>query len=176
MYLDYFFPVYADTKGMSTASIGHIFLLYGISTSYIGAFLCSFLSKKIKNIILMSSLLALLGVGMGWFALSDSIVYAVALVLLIAVIDGIMPSLQYRYVYSLEISKRIGISRIIGIEGAFSSAIRGVAPVIFGFVMMYGNRGLLFTGILVVIVAILFMFINKLSNKGVISDEKTIGV
>lgn len=175
MYLDYFFPVYADTKGMSTASIGHIFLLYGIATSYIGAFLCSFLSKRIKNIVLMSSLLALLGIGMGWFAVSDSIVYAVALVLMIAVIDGIMPSLQYRYVYSLEISKKIGISRIIGIEGAFSSAIRGVAPVIFGFVMMYGNRGLLITGIIVVLVATLFLFINKFSGKGVISDEETPG-
>lgn len=173
MYLDYFFPVYADTKGMSTASIGHIFLLYGISTSYIGAFLCGFLSKKIKNIILMSSLLTLLGAGMGWFALSDNIVYAVALVLLIAVIDGIMPSLQYRYVYSLEISKQIGISRIIGIEGAFSSAIRGVAPVIFGFVMMYGNRGLLITGIVVIAFAVSFLCINKFSGKGVISDEKT---
>jgi predicted MFS family arabinose efflux permease len=174
MYLDYFFPVYADTKGMSTASIGHIFLLYGISTSYIGAFLCSFLSKRIKNIILMSSLLTLLGVGMGWFALSDNVVYAVALVLLIAVIDGIMPSLQYRYVYSLEISKKIGISRTIGIEGAFSSAIRGVAPVIFGFVMMYGNRGLLVTGIVVVVFALSFLCINKFSSKGVVSDEKTV--
>ncbi len=176
MYLDYFFPVYADSKGMSTASIGHIFLLYGISTSYIGAFLCNFLSKKIKTIVLMSSLLALLGVGMGWFALSDSIVYAIALVLMIAIIDGIMPSLQYRYVYTLEISKKIGISRIIGIEGAFSSAIRGVAPVVFGFVMMYGNRGLLVTGVIVVAVAISFLFINKFSSKGVISDEKTIGM
>lgn len=173
MYLDYFFPVYADAKGMSTASIGHIFLLYGISTSYIGAFLCGLLSKKIKNIILMSSLLTLLGAGMGWFALSDNIVYAVALVLLIAVIDGIMPSLQYRYVYSLEISKQIGISRIIGIEGAFSSAIRGVAPVIFGFVMMYGNRGLLITGIAVIAFAVSFLCINKFSGKGVLSDEKT---
>lgn len=176
MYLDYFFPVYADTKGMSTASIGHIFLLYGISTSYIGAFLCSFLSKKIKNIILMFSLLTLLGVGMGWFALSDSIVCAIALVLMIAVIDGIMPSLQYRYVYSLEISKKIGISRIIGIEGAFSSAIRGVAPVIFGFVMMYGNRGLFITGIIVAAFAILFLCVNKFSGRGVTDDEKTIGM
>ncbi len=176
MYLDYFFPVYADAKGMSTASIGHIFLLYGISTSYIGAFLCNLLSKKIKTIVLMSSLLTLLGVGMGWFALSDSIVYAIALVLMIAVIDGIMPSLQYRYVYTLEISKKIGISRIIGIEGAFSSAIRGVAPVVFGFVMMYGNSGLLVTGIIVVAAAISFLCINKFSNKGVISDEKTIGM
>jgi len=176
MYIDYFFPVYADAKGMSTASIGHIFLLYGISTSYIGAFLCSFLSKRIKNIILMSSLLALLGVGMGWFALSDSLVFAVALVLMIAVIDGIMPSLQYRYVYSLEISKRIGISRTIGIEGAFSSAIRGVAPVIFGFVMMYGNRGLLFTGLIVIVAAVLFLLVNRISKKGVISDEETVGM
>lgn len=176
MYIDYFYPVYADTKGMSTAGIGHIFLLYGISTSYIGAFLCNFLSKRIKNVVLMSSLLALLGVGMGWFAIGDTIAYAVALVLLIAVIDGIMPSLQYRYVYSLEISKKIGISRIIGIEGAFSSAIRGIAPVIFGFVMMYGNRGLLITGLVVVVTAVVFLIVNKFSSKGVISDEETVGM
>jgi len=96
------------------------------------------------------------------------------MVLLIAVIDGIMPSLQYRYVYSLELSKQIGISRIIGIEGAFSSAIRGVAPVVFGFVMLYGNRGLLITGIIVVAFALLFFCINKFSAKGVINDEKTV--
>jgi len=174
MYLDYFFPVYADSKGMSTASIGNIFLLYGIATSYIGAYLCNFLSKRIKTIILMSSLLGLLGAGMGLFAINDTLVYAISLVLLIALIDGIMPSMQYRYVYTLKISKEIGISRIIGIEGAFSNAIRGLAPIVFGFTMMYGNKGLLVTGIVVFAFAIAFLLINKFSKKGVLSDGETI--
>lgn len=171
MYLDYFFPVFADSKGITTATIGHVFLLYGIATSYIGAYLCRFLTKHIKNIVLMSTLLLSLGIFMGTFAMSDTLILAIAFVLYIAVVDGIMPSLQYRFVFSLGTSKRLGISYALGIEGAFSSAIRGIAPLVFGLAMMYGNKGLMVSGIVVIICAIVFFILNSKERNEEICEE-----
>lgn len=165
MYLDYYFPVYADSRGMSTANIGHIFLLYGIMSSYIGAYLCRVLSPKIRTAVFMSLLLLVLAVFMGTSALWNSIALASFFVLLMGVVDGIMPSLQYRYVFSLDIAKRLGISRAIGIEGAFSGAIRGVAPIVFGFAMIYGSRGIAAAGVSVLAAAVLFAVINGSSER-----------
>ena len=159
MYLDYYFPVFAASKGMSTGNIGHV-LLYGIATAYVGTYLCNKLSKSFKTVLLMSGLLFLLGVFMGIFSLNSYLVLAVAYVLLIGIVDGIMPSLQFRYVFSLDISKRLGISRVLGMEGAFIGIIRSVSPLIFGFAMMHGAAGLLISGIIVMVVAVLFLMLS----------------
>ena len=161
MYLDYFFPVFADKSGMSTGNIGHVFLLYGISTAYIGTYLCGMLSKRVKTLMLMSGLLFLMGAFLGLFALNQNLILAVAFVLFIGIIDGIMPSLQYRYVFSLPISRRLGVSRVLGIEGAFIGIVRGISPLIFSFAMIYGSTGLLISGIIILIAAVLFKTLNR---------------
>ncbi|MDF2921502.1 MAG: Major Facilitator Superfamily Protein [Paenibacillaceae bacterium] len=171
MYLDYYFPVYADSQGLSTANIGHIFLLYGIMTSYVGAYLCRVLTPVIRTTALMSLLLLVMAVFMSVSALWNSVALAAFFVLLMGTVDGIMPSLQYRYVLSLDIARRLGISRAIGIEGAFSGAIRGVAPVVFGLAMIYGGLGIAAAGGIVLAAAVLFALVNNSSeHKGVMMD------
>lgn len=161
MYVDYFFPVYADSNGMTTTGIGNVFLMYGILTSYVGSFLCKYLSKRIRTVFFATLTLALLGINLSLFAVLESLAYATAFMLLIAIADGIMPSLQYRFVYSLDITKQIGLSRVIGMESAFGNAIRGIAPVIFGTAMLFGGTGLLIAGVLVFILSILFLAVNR---------------
>ncbi len=160
MVLDYYFPIYGDKEGMSTASIGHVFLLYGVVTSYLGAFLCRFLSRKIPTAVLMSGILLLLGAFLGLSALWGGLYPAIGLVLFIAVADGIMPSLQYRFVLSLELAGRLGISRVIGLEGAFAGMVRGASSFIFGLAMLHGSTGLFLAGVLVMAAALLFGFVN----------------
>lgn len=161
MYVDYFFPVYADTNGMTTTGIGYVFLLYGVMTSYVGAFLCKHLSKRIRTVIFATATLAFLGINLSLFAAVEGLVYATAFMLMIAVADGIMPSLQCRYIYTLDITKRIGLSRVIGMESAFGNAIRGVAPVVFGAAMLLGNTGLLVAGALVLTFSLFFLLVNR---------------
>ena len=83
------------------------------------------------------------------------------IVLLIGIADGVMPSAQFEYLYHLPLSKKLGFSKTLGIEGFFSSLIGAAAPVVFSVLMMYGNGGLVVVALVVCICAILFAAINK---------------
>ncbi len=166
MFVDYLFPVFANGQGMSTAQIGYVFLAYGVATSYIGTFLCRVLSKKIRTVLLMSSLVLALAAGLGVFSIYNNIALAIAMVLLIALCDGIMPSLQFKLVYDLPTTRKIGFSRALGIEGFFTGAISAIAPVVFSFVMTKGNLGFTIASSLVAACAILFGAINRKVKEG----------
>ncbi len=170
MFVDYFFPVYSDGHGLSTDMIGYVMLAYGIVTSYIGAFLCNIVSRRFTPVRMMSILLLILGGSFFLFGVKDKIVFAVIIVLLIGASDGIMPSMQFDYLYNLPLSKRLGFSKTLGIEGFFSSAIGGVAPLVFGVVMMRGTKGLLLVAAFLAFCAVCFSFFDK--RKGRCGDAE----
>lgn len=166
MFVDYLFPVFANTQGMTTAQIGYVFLAYGVATSYIGTFLCRVLTKNVRTVLLMSALVLALAAGLGVFSMYNNIALAVAMVLLIALCDGIMPSLQFKLVYNLPTTQKIGFSRALGIEGFFTGAISAVAPMVFSFVMTKGNIGFTIASGIMAACAILFGGINRKVKEG----------
>lgn len=166
MFVDYLFPVFANGQGMSTSQIGYVFLAYGVATSYIGTFLCRVLTKKVRTVLLMCMLVLALAAGLGVFSLYNNITLAIAMVLIIALCDGIMPSLQFKLVYNLPTTQKIGFSRALGIEGFFTGAISAVAPMVFSFVMTKGNIGFTIASGLVAACAVLFGAINRKFKEG----------
>ncbi len=170
MFIDYLFPVFANDRGMTTAQIGYVLLAYGVVTSYIGTFLCRVLSKRVRTVLLMSAIVLALAAGLGVFSLYNNVALAVAMVMLIALCDGIMPSLQFRLVEHLPTTHRIGFSRALGIEGFFTGAISAVAPMIFTFVMTTGNTGFMIAAALVALCAILFGAINNKVKEGEVEN------
>ena len=166
MFVDYLFPVFANTQGVTTSQIGYVFLAYGVATSYIGTFLCRVLTKKVRTVLLMSALVLALAAGLGVFSVYNNIALAIAMVLLIALCDGIMPSLQFKLVYNLPTTQKIGFSRALGIEGFFTGAISAVAPMVFSFVMTKGNFGFMIASGVVAVCAFLFGGINVKADKG----------
>lgn len=167
MFVDYFFPVYSSSKGLTTDVIGYVMLAYGISTSYIGASLCRKIPSGKMAAKVISLLMTLLACSIMLFSVKDMTIFAVLIVLLIGISDGIMPSMQFDYLYSLPLSHRLGFSKTLGIEGFFSSAIGGIAPIIFGFVMMNGNSGLFVISILVIICAVVFVVFDRTGRSGI---------
>ena len=166
MFVDYLFPVFANTQGVTTSQIGYVFLAYGVATSYIGTFLCRVLTKKVRTVLLMCTLVLALAAGLGVFSVYNNIALAIAMVLLIALCDGIMPSLQFKLVYNLPTTQKIGFSRALGIEGFFTGAISAVAPMVFSFVMTKGNFGFMIASFIVAVCAFLFGGINLKADKG----------
>ena len=160
MFVDYFFPVYANDAGVTTDVIGYVILIYGILTAYVGTPLCPKLTKRFKAPFLMPAILLVLAVSLLAFSLAGFVIAAALIVMLIGITDGVMPSVQFMYVYDLPISKRMGFSKVLGIEGFFSNLIGAIAPVIFGVVMMYGTGGLTVVAIVIIACAILFMILN----------------
>ena len=166
MFVDYFFPVYANSEGITTDVIGYVMLIYGILTAYIGTPLCPKLTRRISAALLMPAILLILAGSLLIFSVHNVVIMATVIVALIGVVDGIMPGAQFIYVYDLPLSKSIGFSRALGIEGFFSSMIGAAAPIIFGVVMMYGNGGLAVIAILVAVCAVIFMLMNGIIKKG----------
>ncbi len=157
MFVDYFFPVYANSVGITTDVIGLVMMFYGVASAYIGTAVCPVLAKKFSAAGLMAVILLLLSAVMIAFAAKNAVLPAVLLVLLIGIADGIMPSIQFEYVYMLPFAKKAGFSYALGIEGFFSSLIGAAAPVIFGVVMLYGSRGLMLVGGIAVVLAVVFL-------------------
>lgn len=160
-YVDYFFPVYANAHEVSTDTIGYVMLFYGIITCYIGAPLCSKFPSGKKASRTMSALLLAIGVLLAVFSASDILILASLVVLLIGFSDGVMPSMQFDYLYNLPFSKRKGFSKALGVEGFFSSAIGALAPIAFGVVMMYGNGGLMIVSGFILAAGVLFYVFDK---------------
>lgn len=161
MFVDYFFPVFANDAGISTEVIGYVFLIYGVATSYLGTYLCSIFTKKIGTLKLMCTLVVILGIGMAGFSLHSSFLMLIVVVMLIAIADGIMPSVQYKYVTLMEYTKKTGLEKTIGMEGVFSNGIRGFAPIIFGIVMMNGTRGIMAVSMIVILCTVAFFLLNR---------------
>lgn len=160
MFVDYFFPVYAVEQGVTVDEIGYVTLFYGIATAYIGAKLCDRLMKRMQPVLLMAVIMFILAGSIFLFSVRNYVPFAVLIVLLIGVADGIMPSAQFDYLYHLPISQKIGFSWALGIEGFFSSLIGAAAPMVFSIVMMQGNGGLAVVAVVVCICALLFITIN----------------
>ena len=104
------------------------------------------------------------------FSVYNNITLAICMVLLIALCDGIMPSLQFKLVYNLPTTQKIGFSRALGIEGFFTGAISAVAPMVFSFVMTKGNTGFMIASGIVAVCAFLFGSINVKGDKGGMLD------
>ena len=163
MFVDYFFPVFAVSKGMTMDVIGVVMLLYGMATAYIGTWICKKQGEKTGPKVMMTLCLSALGIIIGVFSQNEYVILAATIVLAIGVVDGIMPSMQFEYLYHLPLSQKIGFSRTLGIEGLFSSLIGAAAPVVFSLVMMHG--GLTVIAAVVLICAALFFLLNRKGEK-----------
>ena len=161
MFVDYFFPVFAVDKNVSLEMIGVVMLLFGMATAYIGTWICKKQGGKVRPAVLLCACLLVLAVTIGVFSFEQHVLLAALIVLLIGVADGIMPSMQFDYVYHLPLSQRIGFSRTLGIEGFFSSLIGALAPVVFSVVMMMGGSGLSIIAAAVLACAVLFFLHNR---------------
>ena len=100
------------------------------------------------------------------FAMHEMLFLSIFIVMLIGIADGIMPSMEFEYVYGLPFARRVGFSRALGIEGFFSNLIGAAAPVVFGVVMMYGSGGLGAIAVLIAVCETLFLMINGMTKKG----------
>ena len=145
-------------------------MINGIGTAYLGAVLCPKLSAKYSPTHLMPVLLVILSGVILIFAFKNMVLFAILVVFMIGTADGIMPSIQFEYVYKLPFSKKKGFSKALGIEGFFSNLIGAIAPVIFGVVMIYGSGGLAVVSVAVLALSALFWFVNS-KNRNKVKEQ-----
>lgn len=163
-FVDYFFPVYANVQGITEDQVGYVLFVYGLLSAYLGTWLCDRFSQRHSSCSLIVVMMAVLCVGLGAFAMGQTVWLAILVVMLIALSDGIMPSQQFRYVYDLPTARRLGFTKALSMEGVIGGAIRGLAPMIFSALLAYGMDGLYGVAGTVAVCTALFLLVHRMGR------------
>jgi MFS family permease len=158
-FLNYFSPIYLQEIGISQSIIGSVFIVYGISLVYLGPILSKFADRthRKRNFIFLGCILASITFMLFYF------IQGIAIVLLAAFLLGLSTSLiiasQSAYLLNLEITKRFGEGKALGIFRGSSRAGQAIGPIIFSCIY-FGeniNKNIALMGLLYLLTSIIFI-------------------
>lgn len=160
-YREYFFPLYAQTKGISEANIGYLYLVSGLIVIYTGPVLTNYLIVKFgtKKTLISSSILMCFGTLL--FAAMPSLLTAIIGILSLTIAISFGYAVQSTYYTSLPAVSDYGESRAMGVYAVFDSGGQTVGPVIYGAALMLGYQwGMALIGGLLTIFVLIFLLSN----------------
>lgn len=158
MYLEYYFPIFAEKNGLSTSIVGIVFSLYGLFIVYLGPTMSTVTEKYLG--VRMASVLAsvLTGVSLLVFAFSGTLVGAIVAVLVLALSDSFGETVYTTYFLALKESQRIGKSIAAGYLEFFSQIGKMLGALAFGVAIGFGDQlGIGVIGIITLAMGLAFM-------------------
>ncbi len=162
MFLDYYFPIFAEDTGVSSSNIGRAFLLNGLCIVYLGPLLSRYSSKflGVRRAILASGLIV--SSGLLIFALYGTLWAAFAVVLLLGLSDSFGLVAQNNFFLGLEATHSIGPGKALGYFNIVRKAAQMLGPIGFGLALEMGmSQGITVIGILILLFLILFSIITR---------------
>lgn len=155
MYLEYFFPVYAEEQGLSTSVIGLAFTLYGLIIVYLGPAFAQIGERKlgIKSAAALASLLT--GLSLLTFAITGNLVGALLAVVVLGMSDGFGEAAYNSYFLELEAAQAMGESSASGHFEFVGNIGRMIGPVVIAIMLGLGAQkgiGLIAVGVLALMV------------------------
>jgi predicted MFS family arabinose efflux permease len=166
-FLYYFLPVFADSQGYSTTTVGWYLLIAGILTIYCGPPLTSFLHRFFTkeqslyfSAVFWSSCLLLFVVTGSWEG-------AVATVLALGFCDGFAGPCTNFYFVGLKRSQEIGESAAIAYYELASKIGDALGPIILSaLILLGGNRkGVLMLFLICITCTFIMFVINRFAEK-----------
>ena len=167
MYLEYFFPVFAEEQGLSTSVIGLAFTLYGLIIIYLGPSLAQIGERKlgIRTAAAFASLLT--GLSLLTFAVTGNLTGALIAVILLGFSDGFGEAAYNSYFLELEAAQAMGESSASGHFEFVGNIGKMIGPVVIAVMLSMGaQKGLGLIGIGVIALMMVFvLFSNQKKNK-----------
>lgn len=163
MFLNYLFPIYADSMGASSSSIGRAFLINGLLIIYLGPILSRYSEKYFgaKKSLVTASLI--MGCSLLIFAGVGTLAAAYITVMLLGLADSFGVAAQSNYFLSLGAVSCLGEGRAVAYFSIIGKLGQMLGPIILGAAAVLGiTRG---TGVIGGIAVISVSFF-ALSNKG----------
>lgn len=157
MVLYFFFPVFAESQGVSNADMGRVFLLNGLVIVYLGPTLSRFVLRTFgtRGGVIVSTLLWL--VSLTPFLLLGDLMGLVLTIVLMGIAEGTAASAQNEHLLSLPLAQRLGPDRMVGNFEVVAKVGETAAPVLIGFAMLAGPRwGVILVGVALALGVILF--------------------
>jgi predicted MFS family arabinose efflux permease len=166
MYLEYFFPLYAERNGLTTSVVGIVFSLYGLFIVYFGPSM-STLTEKMFGVKRATSLASILtGVSLLAFALTGSLMGAILAVFILAVSDSFGESVYTTYFLALKESQQIGKSIAAGYLEFSSQIGKMLGTLAFGIALGFGEKlGIGIIGLVTLGFGLLFLLFEKPHQK-----------
>ncbi len=168
MYLEYFFPLFAETKGLTTSMIGIVFSLYGLFIVYFGPAMSTFTEKTfgVKNASAIASILT--GTSLIVYAVTGTLAGAILAVLILAVSDSFGDTVYTTYFLAIKESQKIGKSIAAGYLEFFSQIGKMLGALAFGIAIGFGEQlGIGIIGVITVGFGLIFI---PIGTKVVVSD------
>lgn len=157
MFLGYFFPVYAESIGVTPSDVGRVFLLNGLCIVFLGPIL-SPLSEKFlgtRGSFIASNLLVV--VALIIFASYASLFTAIAAVVMLGIAEGVGITSQINYYIGRKAALDIGEGKAMGIYSLMENVGQTLGPIVFGLVAAFGSGGVGAIG--AGMLGMLFMFV-----------------
>jgi predicted MFS family arabinose efflux permease len=172
-FLNYFSPVYLSSIGASQSTIGRILMIYGISLIYLGPYISRYVDASTDKRIYVFTGCILGSMSFLVFYFFQGIWAAVPAVLLLGLSSSFVLASQSAYVLQLPVTHALGEGKAIGIFRSSSRIGQALGPMVFGAVMARGsiNDGIALFGLMYLMTAVLFMFMNLRTSKPAVLGE-----
>lgn len=174
MYLEYFFPVYAEEQGLSTSVIGLAFTLYGLIIVYLGPTFAQLGERKlgIRSAAALASLLT--GLSLLTFAMTGNLTGALVAVVILGLSDGFGEAAYNSYFLELEAAQAMGESSASGHFEFVGNIGKMIGPVVIAIMLGMGAEkgiGLIAVGVLILMAV--FLLFSGIGNKKGSVDSQT---
>ncbi len=165
MFLDYYFPVYADERGISTSDVGRAFLIHGLFIVYLGPWLSGWTAKVLgvgKSLVLYSIIVTS---AMIVFASQGTLLAAFIAVMLLGLADSFGLVAQNNYYVGLQATQTLGIGKALGYYDNVRKLAQMLGPLVFGSVIVLEPEfiGIGVVGIVVLVALVVFILMNPRS-------------
>jgi len=138
-FLNYFFPIFANSAGVTQGDIGRGFLLYGICIVFAGPFIARRLRGVVqeKTLIVASCLFGVLALSI--FCVIPTFTGALLAILVLGLSDAVGLVAQNNYFLSLPSSEKLGHGKSLSFYSAMKKIGQLAGPAAFGLAISFGT-------------------------------------
>lgn len=140
-FLTYYFPIFAEARGVGSADVGRLFILNGIFVIYLGPVLSGFLGRRLsagRTMIIGSALWA---GALAIVAFTGNMYGAVAALVLMGITEGFCVNAQNDFFLGMKSSKAIGEDQAVGYYEMVGKLAETAGPILFGLALVLGHFG-----------------------------------
>lgn len=164
MFLDYYFPVFANSIGVSPSNIGRAFLLNGICIVYLAPFLSKLALKYLGIEKSMAVSGMIVSVGLLIFASQGTLSMAFLALILLGIAESFGLVAQNDYFVQLEAAEKLGRGKALAIYDIVRKLGQMAGPMVFGGFAFLGLYGVGIVALITLMGILLFFFFSRFSS------------
>ncbi len=167
-FLNYFFPLYSNSLGLSTANVGRAFMIYGVSIVYLGPVFSRYIRGGVSFILMISVASGIGVLAMAIFFMKGGIGAALVAIFLFGVADSIGFVAQNTFLLSLSATQELGQGKALGLFSMSKKLGQMLGPMVIAWGFGFGatQEGVGAIGLLYLVGIIIFVLVARRYSKG----------